>query len=139
MPLMRGLRKFSWTLKSVAARTDACMSEQPQVGVANGVPAAVLVLVRLGLTAVDALHPRAGATEVATVVGVVDRWVDASGRQAGVLGGGDEVLPGQVGRRVLQQVPQRLGQAPQRPLDVVVLAVVGALERLGGVVQTRRG
>src|SRR5437764_5460688 len=97
MPSMSGLRKFSWTLKLDAARTDSCMSEQPQVAAADGVPRTVLVLVGLGLAAVDLLHPGAGAAEVATMVGVVDRRVNGAGRQHGVLGRGDEVLPRQVG------------------------------------------
>src|SRR3954454_24069676 len=106
MPLMSGLRKFSWTLKSPAAKTASCISVQPQVVVADGVPLPVLVLVGLGLAAVDPLYPRSGATEMAAVVGVVDRRVSGLGRDGRMLGGGDEVLPGQVAAGFLHQVPQ---------------------------------
>src|SRR5690242_20230142 len=97
MPSMSGLMKFSWTLNALPASNVSCMSVELQPGVADRVPAAVLVLVRLGLTAVDLLHPCGGATEMTAVVGVVQRWVDGAGRQRRVFRGGDEVLPGQVG------------------------------------------
>src|SRR3954470_19565885 len=137
MPLMSGLRKFSWTLKSPAAKTASCMSVQPQVVAADGVPLPVLVLVGLGLAAVDALDPRRGATEVTTVVRVVDRRVAGLARDGGVLGRGDEVLPGQIRTRLLHQVPQGIGKAPQSPLDVVVPAVVGLLEVVSRTIDAR--
>src|SRR3954463_4198748 len=104
MPLMSGLTKFSWTLNVDAARTLSCMSVQLQVRAADRVPRTVLVLVGLGLAAVDLLHPGARATEVPAVVRVVDSGVTGLGRNDGVLGRGDEVLPGQVGAGVLEQV-----------------------------------
>src|SRR4051812_9451022 len=112
MPLMSGLSTFSWKLNVLAARTVSGMSAQPQVGVADGVPLAVLVLPGLGLAAVDPLHPCTGAAEVSAAVEEVDRRIDRAGGERAVLGRGDEVLPGQVGARVLQQLPQRLREAP---------------------------
>src|SRR2546429_1479266 len=105
MPLMSGLTKFSWVLKELPASSVSCISEELQPGVADGVPSAVLVLVRLGLAAVDLLHPGAGAAEVTTVVGVVDGRIHRARGQRGVLGRGDEVLPGQVRVRVVEQLP----------------------------------
>src|SRR3954470_5618363 len=106
MPLMSGLRKFSWTLKSPAAKTASCMSVQPQVAVADGVPLPVLVLVGLGLAAVDALDPRRRASEVTAMVGIVDRRVAGLRRDGRALGGRDEVLPRQVAAGLLHQLPQ---------------------------------
>src|SRR3954447_11138542 len=102
MPLMSGLRTFSWKLNVLAATTVPCISVQLHVAVADRLPVTVLVLVRLGLAAVDPLHPCAGAAEVATVVAVVDRGVARGRRHRGVLGRPDEVLPRQVAARLLQ-------------------------------------
>src|SRR5690242_10275052 len=110
MPLMSGLRKLICTLKGVPARTTSCMSEQTQVVAAHGVPPTGLVLVGLGGVAVHPLHPRGRTTEVPTVILEVDRWIDSACRQTGCLGGCDEVLSGQVGAGVLQEIPQRLRQ-----------------------------
>src|SRR3954452_22554559 len=119
MPLMSGLRKFSWTLKSPAAKTASCMSVQPQVVAADGVPLPVLVLVGLRLAAVDALDPRRGATEVTAMMRIVDRRVTGLARDCGVSTRGDEVLSGQILTRLLHHLPQGIGKAPESPLDVV--------------------
>src|SRR3954452_22580809 len=110
MPLISGLRKLICTLND-EARTISCMSEETEVLVADGVPRPRLVLVGLGLVAVDPLHVGAGPTEVNTVVAEVDRRVDTA-RDDRTLGRRDEVLAGQVAARVLQQRPQRLRQPP---------------------------
>src|SRR4051794_25765769 len=78
MPLISGLRKLICTLNDVPARTISCMSEETEVLVADGVPRPRLVLVGLGLVAVDPLHVGAGPTEVTTVVAEVDRRVDTA-------------------------------------------------------------
>src|SRR4051812_20817479 len=102
MPLMSGLRKFSCTLNDPARVAVSCMSVGAQGAAADGLPETRLVLARVGLVAVDPLHPRGGATEVPAVVAEVDTGVVVR-RDDGVLGRRDEVLPGQVGARVLQQ------------------------------------
>src|SRR3954451_21513309 len=84
------------------------------------------------------MDPGRGAAEVTAVVRVVDRCISVEGWNRCVLGRRDEVLPRQVAACLLQQVPQRVGQTPQCPLDVVVLAVVGLLEVVRGAVDAGR-
>src|SRR3954451_4616831 len=101
MPLMSGLRKFSWTLNDPARTAVSCMSVEAQRAVADGVPVTGLVLPGVGLVAVHPLHPGAGAAEVPAVVAEVHRGV-APARHDSPLRRRDEVLPRQVGAGVLE-------------------------------------